>query len=84
MTGKESGGSSGGSGSSGSDDDDPSYAVSTDKAEHGSVTVSPRYAGRGDTVTITVKPDNGYVLETIMVKDSKGNELKLTGKGDGS
>lgn len=68
--------------SSGSDND-PSYSISADKAEHGSVTVSPRYAESGDAVTITVKPDNGYVLETIMVKDSKGNELKLTDKGDG-
>ena len=83
LTGKESGGSSGGSGSSDSDDDEPSYAVSADKAEHGSVIVSPRYAERGDTVTITVKPDSGYALETITVTDSKGNELKLTDKGDG-
>ena len=35
------------------------------------------------TVTITVKPDSGYVLETITVKDSKGDELKLTDKGSG-
>ena len=68
--------------SSGSDND-PSYSISADKAEHGSVTVSPRYAERGDTVTITVKPDSGYVLETITVKDSKGDELKLTDKGSG-
>lgn len=68
--------------SSGSDND-PSYSISADKAEHGSITVSPRYAERGDTVTITVKPDSGYVLETITVKDSKGDELKLTDKGSG-
>lgn len=68
---------------SSSSDNDPSYSISADKAEHGSVTVSPRYAESDDTVTITVKPDSGYVLETITVKDSKGNELKLTDKGDG-
>lgn len=68
--------------SSGSDND-PSYSISADKAEHGSITVSPRYTERGDTVTITVKPDSGYVLETITVKDSKGDELKLTDKGSG-
>lgn len=68
--------------SSGSDND-PSYSISADKAEHGSITDSPRYAERGDTVTITVKPDSGYVLETITVKDSKGDELKLTDKGSG-
>ena len=62
----------------------PTYPVSvTDKIENGSVSVSPRYAERGDTVTITVEPDGGYVLETITVTDKNGNELKLTDKGDG-
>ena len=63
---------------------DPTYAVSTpSKTEHGTVTVSPRYAERGDTVTITVKPDSGYVLGSLTVTDSKGNELTLTDKGNG-
>ena len=59
------------------------YPISADKAMHGSVAVSPRYAERGDTVMITVKPDSGYVLETITARDSSGNELKLTDKGNG-
>ena len=54
-----------------------------DKTAHGTVTVSPRYAERGFTVTITVKPDSGYVLETISVTDKNGNDLKLTDKGGG-
>ena len=56
--------------------------ISVDKAEHGSVTVSPDSAAAGDPVTITVIPDKGYTLETITVADSRDNELKLTGKGD--
>ena len=68
---------SSGSGSSG-------YYVSTpSKTEHGTVTVSPRYADKGDTVTVTVKPDSGYVLGSLTVTDSKGNELTLTDKGNG-
>ena len=68
----------GGSGSS------PSYPVSVpDKTDHGSVTVSPKNASAGSTVTITVKPDSGYVLETISVTDKNGKELKLTDKGNG-
>ena len=58
-------------------------AISVDKAEHGSVTVSPDSAAAGDTVAITVTPDKGYTLETITVADNRGNELKLTDKGDG-
>ena len=65
------------------DDSDPTYAVSTPAAENGSVMVSPKNASAGSTVTITVKPDSGYVLETISVTDKNGNGLKLTDKGNG-
>ena len=53
------------------------------KTEQGSGTVSPKNASAGSTVTITVKPDSGYVLETISVTDKNGNDLKLTDKGNG-
>ena len=62
---------------------DPTYSVTVDKTENGSVTVSPKNASAGSTVTITVKPDSGYVLETISVTDKNGNDLKLTDKGGG-
>ena len=69
------GGSSGGS---------SSYPITVPgKTENGSVTVSPKNASAGITVTITVKPDSGYVLETISVTDKNGNGLKLTDKGNG-
>ena len=60
-----------------------SYAVSTPSAKNGDVTVSPKNASKGDRVTITVKPDSGYEVGSVTVLDSKGNELKLTDKGDG-
>ena len=71
-----SSGSSSGSGSS-------SYAVSSPSAKNGDVTVSPKSAKKGDTVTVTVKPDSGYEVGSVTVLDSKGNELKLTDKVDG-
>ena len=37
---------------------DPTYSVTVDKTENGSVTVSPKSASKGDTVTVTVKPDS--------------------------
>ena len=62
----------------------PSYPVTTPgKTENGTVTVSPRYAERGDTVTITVKPDDGFKLDELTVTDKNGNELKLIDKGNG-
>ncbi len=60
-----------------------SYAVSVPSAKNGDVTVSPKNASKGDRVTITVKPDSGYEVGSVTVLDSKGNELKLTDKGDG-
>ena len=62
---------------------DPTYSVTVDKTENGSVTVSPKSVSKGDTVTVTVKPDSGYVLETLTVTDKNGNELTLKDKGDG-
>ena len=34
-------------------------------------------------MTVTVKPNDGYVLETLTVTDKNGDELKLTDKGNG-
>ena len=63
---------------------EPTYPVTTpDKTENGTVTANRRYAERGDTVTITVKPDDGFKLDDLTVTDKNGNELKLTDKGNG-
>ena len=59
------------------------YDVSAPSVKHGDVTVSPKNASKGDTVTITVKPDAGYVLGSLEVKDANGNTLSLTDKGNG-
>ncbi len=63
-----------------------SYSVSTGKtgkAGNGTLSLSDTTARRGDTVTITVKPDKGYTLETLTVTDSRGSALTLTDKGGG-
>lgn len=65
------------------DDDDDSYSVSVPASSSipgRSTTVSPRSADKGDTVTITVKPDDGYVLETLTVTIHVGTEVDLTQK----
>ena len=61
----------------------PGYTVSADKTENGTVTVSPKFASKGDTVTITATPDKGYVLESLTVLDKDGKVLELTDKGGG-
>ena len=61
----------------------PSYSITTpDKTENGSVNISSTSAKRGNTVTITVTPDAGYVLDKLTVTDKDGKELSLTKKSD--
>ena len=74
--GGHSGGSSGGSGR-------VTYPVTVPTTDGGSVTVSPKSAARGETVTVTVKPDAGRTLDQITAKDRDGNALTLTDKGNG-
>lgn len=69
-----------GNGSGGS----PSYAVDTNaSSNHGTVTVKPSRAEKGDTVTITTKPDEGYQVGKVTVTDRNGSTIKVTDKGDG-
>ena len=79
--GSSSGGGSSGGGGGGTST--PGYTVSADKTENGAITVSPKSASKGDTVTITVTPDKGYVLESLTVLDKDGKALELTDKGSG-
>ena len=56
------------------------YAITVEDAKNGTITVSPKSASKGDTVTVTVKPDKGYELDTLKVLDSKNQVIKLTEK----
>lgn len=64
---------SGDSGSSDSGD----YLITVDRVSGGRVTVQPGRADKGDTVTITVYPSDGYELDELVVTDSRGNEIDL-------
>ncbi len=70
-------------GSSSGDYDEPSWPVTAPDTKNGSITVRPKNASKGDTVTITTKPDAGYELESMTVTDRNGKALKLTDKGNG-
>ena len=62
-----------------------SYPVTiSGKTENGTVTVSTETAVGGSTVTITVKPDSGYKLESLTVTDKDGKALSLTDNGNGT
>ena len=59
------------------------YIVSVNKTTNGKVVVSPSRADKGDTVTITVKPNTGYELDKLIVTDKNDDTVKLTDKGNG-
>ena len=75
-----SGGSSGGSGGGSSSSYNRNVSVSSTR--NGSVSFSPRNPAKGATVTLTVRPNSGYILDSIKVLDSKGVEIELTAKGN--
>ncbi|PWM22531.1 MAG: hypothetical protein DBX97_00110, partial [Collinsella tanakaei] len=58
----------GGSSSGGS----TSYTVTVDSTKNGTVSVSPKNASKGTTVTVTVKPNSGYELDDLTVTDKNG------------
>lgn len=69
--------SSGGSGSH-SGSSTPNHAVSAGKAANGSVSLNTMRAAQGSRVTITVKPDVGYQLASLTVRDGNGNAVAVT------
>ncbi len=70
------------------DPDDPpyngkySYEIVSDVGENGIIDVD-RYATEGDQVTITVSPDEAYLLDDLTVT-SGGKDVALTDNGDGT
>ena len=70
------------------DPDDPpyngkySYEIVSDVGENGTIDVD-RYATEGDKVTITVSPDEAYLLDDLSVT-SGGKDVALTDNGDGT
>ena len=58
------------------------YPISVEDTAHGTVTVDNR-AEAGETVTITVTPEEGYSLSSLTVTDRDGSKLELAPQGGG-
>ena len=71
------GGSTGGGGTGST-----GYTVTVSATQNGTVTASPSSANKGDKVTLTVAPAEGYELGTLTAKDAKGNTVALTKVSD--
>lgn len=51
------------------------YKITTEPAEYGTVVASAASLAAGEKFTVTTTPDNGYELDTVTVKDAKGNSV---------
>lgn len=71
--------STGGGGGSGS-----SATVNSVKATNGSFAISDKNAKAGDTVKITPKANDGYVVDQVTVTDKNGNNITVTQNADGT
>lgn len=76
ITRPSTGGSTGGGGST-------RYPITVPEEDHGTVSVSPSRASSGQTVTITVTPDEGYKVGSVTVKRPNGSTVPVTGQGNG-
>ena len=61
-----------------------SATVNSASAINGSFTVSDRNAKAGDTVKVTPKANNGYVVDQVTVTDKNGNAVEVKDNGDGT
>ena len=62
----------------------PSYAITVEQPDHGTVTVTPNRATQGTTVTITATPDRGYQVNAVTVTDRFGDAVQVTENADGT
>ena len=62
----------------------PTYPPEKVESDNGSYTVSPSRPSKGQTVTITPKPDEGYVIERVTVTDRNGESVTVKKNGDGT
>ena len=76
ITRPSTGGGTGGGGST-------RYPITVPEEDHGTVSVSPSRASSGQTVTITVTPDEGYKVGSVTVKWRNGSTVPVTGQGNG-
>lgn len=71
-------------GSTSSSSSSDRYEISKpSNVENGSIKISNSKAEKGDTITITVTPDEGYELDELAVYDEDGDEIDLEDAGDG-
>ena len=73
-----------GGGGSGGGSSTPTYPPNIEQPEHGSVSIEPSKPQKGDEVTITPTPEDGYTVDEVIVTGPGGEAVEVTPNGDGS
>ncbi len=79
-----SGSHSGGSNKGGAAGENALYAPSVTQPAHGTIAVSSDRARKGDKVTVTVTPEEGYTVEAVTVAGKDGKTVDVTKNADGT
>ena len=59
------------------------YAILLWQMPHGTVSVDRHSASAGETVTVTVRPDEGCTCDRVLVTGDNGREVAVTSRGAG-
>ncbi|MBP3314091.1 MAG: S-layer homology domain-containing protein [Oscillospiraceae bacterium] len=62
----------------------PTYTPTVSETEGGDVAIDNKYPSQGQTVTITPKPKEGMVVDTVTVTDQLGSQIAVTENSDGT
>lgn len=62
----------------------PSYDITLPSIDHGTIAADAKSARKGELVTITAVPDEGFALDTLTVTDQRGKTVALTDNDDES
>ena len=58
--------------------------IATKTEDNGTTSSSSKMASKGNMVTITVEPDRYYVVDEVIILDSRGKQLPVKDNGDGT
>lgn len=60
------------------------YGVVVADCEHGKISATPEKAAKGDTVTVTVTPEEGFEVRAVNVTDAGGKAVEVSRNADGT
>lgn len=64
-------------------DREETYSISVPQISGGRIVLSSHYAAKGERVTLSVQPDEGYELAGLTVTDARGRSVEVRSLSDG-